>query len=145
MHTGIPNAGLADSLRTMYEGKDALWVRAGSRGFRTGARQYPELVAAEIERNSCLMPRPAPSLIPPFSRPKSRVAIRNALTYQSDIAAILYETIREFNLPVQGKTVLPTPQLVGSDRLGHDKYASRGHRRRARNILTSRRLQRPDW
>lgn len=23
---GIPNAGLADSLRTMYEGKDALWV-----------------------------------------------------------------------------------------------------------------------
>jgi uncharacterized protein (DUF362 family) len=64
------------------------------------------------------MPRPAPSLIPPFSRPKSRVAIRNALTYQSDIAAILYETIREFNLPVQGKTVLLKPNLVGLDPLG---------------------------
>lgn len=61
------------------------------------------------------MPRPAPSLIPSFSRPPSRVAIRNSLTYQSDLAAILYETIREFDLAVQGKTVLLKPNFVGVD------------------------------
>ena len=64
------------------------------------------------------MPRPAPSLIPPFSRPKSRVAIRQSLSYQSDIAALLFETLREFDLPVQGKTVLLKPNFVGSDPLG---------------------------
>ncbi len=61
------------------------------------------------------MPRPAPSLIPSFSRPPSRVAIRNSLTYQSDLAAVLHETIREFSLPVQGKTVLLKPNFVGLD------------------------------
>ena len=64
------------------------------------------------------MPRPAPLLIPSFSRPHSRVAIRNALTYQSDLAAVLYETLREFDLPVQGKTVLLKPNFVGTDPLG---------------------------
>jgi len=64
------------------------------------------------------MPRPAPSLIPSFSRPKSRVAIRNSLTYQSDIAAVMHETLREFDLPVQGKTVLLKPNFVGFDPLG---------------------------
>ncbi len=64
------------------------------------------------------MPRPAPSLIPSFSRPHSRVAIRNSLTYQSDIAAVLYETLREFDLPVRGKTVLLKPNFVGFDPLG---------------------------
>jgi len=64
------------------------------------------------------MPRPAPLLIPSFSRPKSRVAIRGSLAYQSDLAAVIHETIREFDLPVQGKTVLLKPNFVGFDPLG---------------------------
>jgi len=64
------------------------------------------------------MPRPAPLMIPSFSRPPSRVAIRNSLSYQSDIEAILFETLREFDLPVRGKTVLLKPNFVGSDPLG---------------------------
>ena len=64
------------------------------------------------------MPRPAPSLIPSFSRPPSRVAIRNSLTYQSDLAAVLHETLLEFDLPVRGKTVLLKPNFVGFDPLG---------------------------
>jgi uncharacterized protein (DUF362 family) len=64
------------------------------------------------------MPRPAPLLIPSFSRPRSRVAIRRALNYQSDIAAVLDETLREFDLPVRGKTVLLKPNFVSSDPLG---------------------------
>jgi uncharacterized protein (DUF362 family) len=64
------------------------------------------------------MPRPAPSLIPSFSRPRSRVAIRSSLTYQSDLAAVLHETLREFDLPVRGKTVLLKPNFVGFDPLG---------------------------
>jgi uncharacterized protein (DUF362 family) len=63
------------------------------------------------------MPRPAPSLIPPFSRPQSRVAIRSSLSYQSDLAEVLHETIREFDLPVRGKTVLLKPNFVGLDPL----------------------------
>jgi uncharacterized protein (DUF362 family) len=43
------------------------------------------------------------------------VAIRNSLTYQSDLAAILQETLREFDLPVRGKTVLLKPNFVGVD------------------------------
>jgi uncharacterized protein (DUF362 family) len=64
------------------------------------------------------MPRPAPSLIPSFSRPHSRVSIRRALNYQSDLEAILDETLREFDLPVRGKTVLLKPNFVSSDPLG---------------------------
>lgn len=64
------------------------------------------------------MPRSAPTMIPSFSRPNSRVAIRRALTYQSDIAAVLYETLREFDLPVRDKTVLLKPNFVGTDPLG---------------------------
>ncbi len=64
------------------------------------------------------MPRPAPSLIPSFSRPPSRVAIRNSLTYQSDLPAVLHETLLEFDLPVRGKTVLLKPNFVGFDPLG---------------------------
>ena len=64
------------------------------------------------------MSRPAPSLLPSFSRAKSRVAIRRAMHYQLDIAEMLYETLREFDLPVKGKTVLLKPNLVGSDPLG---------------------------
>lgn len=58
------------------------------------------------------------SLIPSFQRPPSRVAIRHAADYNEDIAAILYETLREFDPPVRGKTVLLKPNLVGLDPLG---------------------------
>lgn len=64
------------------------------------------------------MPRPSPSLLPPFARPASRVAIRRVANYQSDLAATLFETLLEFDLPVRGKTVLLKPNLVGLDPLG---------------------------
>ena len=50
-------------------------------------------------------------------RPVSRVAIRRVASYQSDIAAVLGETLREFDLPIRGKTVLLKPNLVGFDPL----------------------------
>ncbi|OLC89994.1 MAG: hypothetical protein AUH86_24265 [Acidobacteria bacterium 13_1_40CM_4_58_4] len=58
------------------------------------------------------------ALIPSFQRPTSRVAIRRAATYDEDLPALLYETLREFQLPVRGKTVLLKPNLVGFDPLG---------------------------
>jgi uncharacterized protein (DUF362 family) len=64
------------------------------------------------------MPRPATTMIPSFSRPDSRVAIRRALGYQSDLAAVLYETLREFDPPVREKTVLLKPNFVGTDPQG---------------------------
>jgi uncharacterized protein (DUF362 family) len=50
-------------------------------------------------------------------RPASRVAIRRVTSYQEDIAAVLGETLREFDLPIQGKTILLKPNLVGFDPL----------------------------
>jgi uncharacterized protein (DUF362 family) len=64
------------------------------------------------------MPRPSPSLLPPFSRPESRVAIRRIANYEADLAAMLFETLSEFDLPVRGKTILLKPNLVGLDPLG---------------------------
>src|SRR5580700_376238 len=64
------------------------------------------------------MPRETPALLPPFSRPHSRVAIRRVPTYQSDISAVLYETLREFDPPVRGKVVLLKPNLITLDPLG---------------------------
>ena len=64
------------------------------------------------------MPRPSPSLLPPFSRPESRVAIRRVSNYQADLSAVLFETLSEFDLPVRGKTILLKPNLVGLDPLG---------------------------
>jgi uncharacterized protein (DUF362 family) len=58
------------------------------------------------------------ALIPSFQRPASRVAIRRAASYEEDLGALLYETLREFQLPVRGKTVLLKPNLVGFDPLG---------------------------
>jgi uncharacterized protein (DUF362 family) len=63
------------------------------------------------------MPRSAPDLLPPFMRPASRVAIRRVTSYQADLAAILGETLREFDLPIRGKTILLKPNLVGFDPL----------------------------
>src|SRR6202167_3468803 len=64
------------------------------------------------------MPRPSPSLLPPFSRPESRVAIRHVAKYEADLGAVLFETLSEFDLPVRGKTILLKPNLVGLDPLG---------------------------
>jgi uncharacterized protein (DUF362 family) len=84
-----------------------------------GNERKNELVEPDhAEQNELTMARPAPSLIPPFSRPASRVAIRRVERYEADLAATLYETLREFDLRVAGKTVLLKPNLVGLDPLG---------------------------
>ncbi len=57
-------------------------------------------------------------LQPSFLRPPSSVAIRRAETYQADLTSLLVETLREFNLPVRGKSVLLKPNLVGLDPQG---------------------------
>jgi len=58
------------------------------------------------------------SLLPSFKRPPSRVAIRRAASYQADLAAILEETLRAFDLPVQGCAVLLKPNFVEPDPQG---------------------------
>jgi uncharacterized protein (DUF362 family) len=57
-------------------------------------------------------------LIPSFQRPVSRVLIRRAASYQQELGELILESLREFKLPVQGKTVLLKPNLVGLDPLG---------------------------
>jgi uncharacterized protein (DUF362 family) len=54
-------------------------------------------------------------LRPSFERPPSRVAIRRAASYSIDLAALVYETLREFDLPVRGKIVLLKPNFVEPD------------------------------
>jgi uncharacterized protein (DUF362 family) len=58
------------------------------------------------------------ALEPSFQRPASRVAIRRATSYEADLQALLDETLREFHLPVKGKSVLLKPNFVGPDPLG---------------------------
>ena len=60
----------------------------------------------------------AHTLRPSFARPVARVAIRRATRYEEDLPGLLYETLREFDLPVEGKRVLLKPNLVGLDRSG---------------------------
>jgi uncharacterized protein (DUF362 family) len=55
------------------------------------------------------------SLIPTFSRPDSRVAIRRAINYEANLEDLLFETLREFDLPVRGKNVLLKPNFVEPD------------------------------
>ena len=57
-------------------------------------------------------------LIPSFQRPVSRVLIRRATSYQQELGELILESLREFKLPVQDKTVLLKPNLVGLDPLG---------------------------
>jgi len=57
-------------------------------------------------------------LVPTFNRPPSRVAIRCAARYQDDLAALLCETLKEFDLPIEGKTVLLKPNFVEPDANG---------------------------
>src|ERR1700688_2231150 len=64
------------------------------------------------------MRNPDSALVPSFQRPVSRVAIRRATSYAQDLPTILYETMREFDLPVRDKTVLLKPNLVGLDPRG---------------------------
>jgi uncharacterized protein (DUF362 family) len=55
------------------------------------------------------------SLVPSFSRPPSRVAICRAPDYRVDLSQLLYETLSEFDLPVEGKIVLLKPNFVEPD------------------------------
>ena len=57
-------------------------------------------------------------LIPSFQRPASRVLIRRVADYQRDLEALIMESLKEFGLPIRGKTVLLKPTLVGLDPLG---------------------------
>jgi uncharacterized protein (DUF362 family) len=56
-------------------------------------------------------------LIPSFQRPASRVLIRRAADYQHELGTIILESLKAFQLPVRGKTVLLKPNLVGIDPL----------------------------
>jgi len=58
------------------------------------------------------------SLVPSFKRPPSRVVIRRAPNYQVDLAALLEETLREFDLKLQGSSVLLKPNFVEPDPQG---------------------------
>jgi uncharacterized protein (DUF362 family) len=64
------------------------------------------------------MPNLDTALIPTFQRPASSVAIRRAMDYTQDLPELIHETLCEFHLPVEGKTVLLKPNLVGLDPLG---------------------------
>jgi len=46
------------------------------------------------------------------------VAIRRNISYKHDLLSVMYETLREFDPPVRGKTVLLKPNFVGLDPLG---------------------------
>lgn len=85
---------------------------------------------------------PEGALIPPFQRPPSQVAIRRVSSYESDLFALIYETLCEFIqrdssedkakrpggnsaasrsislISIRGKTVLIKPNFVGFDLLG---------------------------
>jgi uncharacterized protein (DUF362 family) len=58
------------------------------------------------------------ALRPSFQRPAARVAICRAAGYEQDLSALIYESLREFALPLRGKRVLLKPNLVGLDPLG---------------------------
>jgi uncharacterized protein (DUF362 family) len=51
-------------------------------------------------------------------RPPSRTFIRKVADYSEDLSAVIHESLLEFDLPIQGKTVLLKPNLVGLDPLG---------------------------
>ena len=80
-----------------------------------GAKFTPEVARPSPEWELSMRNR---QLIPSFQRPPSRVLIRRATSYQGELASLILESLREFNLPVNGKTVLLKPNLVGLDPLG---------------------------
>jgi uncharacterized protein (DUF362 family) len=56
-----------------------------------------------------------PSLMPSFTRPPSRVAIVRSPDYDRDLSALLFDAMREFDLPVAGKKVVLKPNFVEPD------------------------------
>lgn len=82
--------------------------------FSSGPKKH--LAYTRIEDDFLAMRNP--SLIPSFQRPASHVAIRRVADYEKDLAALIHESLREFNLPIKDKTVLLKPNLVGLDPLG---------------------------
>ena len=81
----------------------------------SGAEPEALLVSAS---GVCELNRRNQQLIPSFQRPASRVLIHHAADYQRELATIILESLKEFHLPVRGKTVLLKPNLVGLDPLG---------------------------
>jgi len=61
------------------------------------------------------MARTEQAIMLPSERTASRVAIRRVAGYDADLRAVITETLREFSLPIQGKTILLKPNLVSSD------------------------------
>ena len=61
------------------------------------------------------MNTPPVALKPSHQREASRVAIRSVASYEAELAAPMLEALREFDLPVRGKTVLLKPNFVGPD------------------------------
>jgi uncharacterized protein (DUF362 family) len=59
-----------------------------------------------------------PSLMAPFMRPPSRVAIVRAGGYDQDLVSVLLAALGEFDLPVGGKRVLLKPNFVEPDSQG---------------------------
>lgn len=57
-------------------------------------------------------------LVPPFNRSPSAVAIRSVSSYESDVEAILWETLQELRPPVRDKSVLLKPNFVEPDMEG---------------------------
>src|SRR3984885_11895391 len=57
----------------------------------------------------------ASTLPPAHLRPVSRVAIRRVKSYQDELVAPIVETLREYDLPIRGKTILLKPNFVGPD------------------------------
>ena len=59
-----------------------------------------------------------PALVPSYRRPPARVMIQRVGSYEQDLETRICESLREFFLPVRGKTVLLKPNFVGLDPLG---------------------------
>ncbi len=54
----------------------------------------------------------------PFERPTSRVTIRRVEEYGAGLETLLFETLKEYALPVKGKSVLLKPNFVEPDPQG---------------------------
>jgi uncharacterized protein (DUF362 family) len=82
-------------------------------GFGSGAGNHAG-TGKEFETVSAL----ENPLLSPDQRPVSRVAVRRAESYATDLAGILVESLREFHVPVRGKSVVLKPNFVGMDSTG---------------------------
>lgn len=57
----------------------------------------------------------AATLTPSHQRSISRVAIRRVGSYEAELMAPMVEALREFDLPIRGKTIFLKPNFVGPD------------------------------